>query len=185
MTDTSDWIAEARRLCDEATPGDRAPLEANAAFFAAARTLLPRALAEVERLRADIATLEGNVRGAIFDAGCNEERATAAEAERDALRAMVVKMREALDHLMGWISKAHADDGWNSMTTPDAVVSGLVALSLTPADLSGCVVVKRDVFKTLQRLAREHCKYSCNSTLCDIEGCEVDRAALTGGDDAG
>lgn len=37
-------------------------------------------------------------------------------------------LRNALNGLLKWIAKEHAKDGWNSRTTPDAVVHAALTL---------------------------------------------------------
>jgi hypothetical protein len=82
------------------------PVNENAAFIAAAREALPALLAENEKLRAerDFAwrgLQDGTDRGMEWQKECNVwiDRAAAAEAERDRLRAALKPFAIAGDHL--------------------------------------------------------------------------------------
>ena len=70
-----------------------------------------------------------------------------ARAERDALRATVVKMREALNAIEG-VQNSPALVKWTDEYNT-AIAKTHEALSLVPSDLAECVVVKRSEWEKL------------------------------------
>src|SRR5262245_45697328 len=146
---TDDELAQARALCDAATPGPWRPCGANndrcvcglvwanehvplqgedeqpnptpddVAFIAASRSLLPRLLDEVMRLRKLVVEL-----GTSLTPGAAEALQAAVQqildskcmAERAALRAEVEEMRGALNSAMHCCSKTRYDSGAHDET---------------------------------------------------------------------
>lgn len=57
-------------------------------------------------------------------------RCEAAESALPATQEQAKRDAAVMDDLLAWVAEAHKDDGWNSLTTPDAVVAALhVALA--------------------------------------------------------
>ncbi len=52
-------------------------------------------------------------------------------AEQNHKHSAADRARDALDQLLNWVSREHEDD-WNSLTTPDVVVTGLKVLMDLP-----------------------------------------------------
>lgn len=98
--------------------------------FVAVRDGVPRLLSSLKHTKEEMERVRSGAQvPRPFEQGQPASAASLVYEELLRTRGWARKMRQGLDGLLDWVMEAHKEDGWNSLSTPDAVVVAYGALT--------------------------------------------------------